>query len=1166
MSSRPTFASNPGMKQVNLLALACLLLGGLALPHCTAQEVYAQIKGIVKDQTGGTVAGATISAANTRTGESTSVRSDADGSFHFLQLPVGNYDVTVTKQGFSTFTENDVHLLLNQVFNLPVELQLGRVDESVDVNADRAQVETATTQLGNIIEAPTIVDLPLNGRDWTQLQQLTPGVVAASDRSGTYATNGSQSQQNSYLINGADSIDVDRNLPSIIPSPDAIQEFNFITSTINPEYDRNSGGVLNAVIKAGTNQFHGSAFEFYRDTFLNGRNLFQQSAPVFHQNQFGGTLGGPLWKDRTFFFVSYQGTRFRQPESGSNQTTVFTAAQRNGYFPDVATSTAPSPVPLIGESGATYPAGTPYDIVFPTGHIPSADFNPISQKLLNYVPLPNAPGGLYQFNPLQIGQQNQGIARLDHDFSWRDKFWTSMFFEDSPTTSTLPNFGATLPGFGQLDARAYKQFTADWTHIFSPTSLNEFRASYLRFNYAAVFPQNAVLPSSVGFTGVNPQDATGAGIPLISVNGYFNLGFSPAGPQPRIDENYQLTDSFSKVVGNHTLKFGFDGKRYNVNNPFLSYNNGAFSFGGNGPYSTGDPGADFLLGIPDTFQQQSGGWISARTYEYYAYAQDSWKVTNNLTLNYGLGYQIDTPIVNSRFGGEDINCFRPGSQSVVFPTAPAGLLFPGDQGCSSSGYYDHYDHFAPRFGFAWSPGSGTDSKSFVVRGGFGVYFNRSEEELTLQDLSAVPFSLTSYGISGAAGALGITNPSPSFANPYQDIATGQSIPNPFPFTPATRGSNVNFAPYEPFDINTINPNFTAPYAMNFNLNVQRELPGAMIFQIGYVGSLGRHLEMTYEGNPISPAGQAACAADPSCIANRAAQHVLYPTHALNAPGDIFASVGTQATDGVSNYNSLQVSLTKRLTHGLSFLAAYTWSHSIDDTSGYELSSNGYRGINPYDFASYRGDSTYDARQRFVLSYDYELPHLPRSAHNSILHAVADGWHVSGITTLQTGFPILVADTGLRSLSCDAYTYYGCPDAPNAVGTVNILNPRTSSVVNTTRNPQNTNALPYYWFNPNSFALEPIGTLGDEGRNNFHGPGINNTDLGLFKRFYFRGEERRWLELRAEAYNVFNHTQFTSIPLTSLGSGTNGDINSGNFGQVLSAAPGRTVQLGAKIYF
>jgi len=886
--------------------------------------------------------------------------------------------------------------------------------------------------------------------------------------------------------------------------------------------------------------------------------LYEQTKPVFHQNQFGGTLGGPVWKDHTFFFVSYQGTRFRQPQSGQGQTSVFTPSQRTGLFPDIASSTAPSPIPLIGSSGAVYAAGTPYSQIFPTGQIPVGDFNPISQKLLAYVPVPNSPGGIYSFNPINAGSQDQGIIRLDHTFNQSNSIWFTAFFQDSPTTDTLPFTGSTLPGFGDANILAGKQFSFDYTHTFSSTTVNEFRLGYLRSNDDYVEPQSSVSPSTLGFQGIVPQNQAAQGIPYLSVLGLFDLGFSTNGPQPRIDETYELTESLSKVAGRHTMKFGFDGKRYNVNNPFYGNNNGNYKFNASGPYSTGDAGADFLLGIPSSYQQGSGGYIDARTYEYYFYAQDSWKVSQNLTVNYGTGYQIDTPMVNQHFQKEALNCFRPGQQSTIFPTAPQGLLFPGDTGCSASGYYPHYDHFGPRFGFAYSP-----DQKLSVRGGFGIYFNRSEEELSLQNLGAVPFSITSHG----AGGSGAQNASPSFANPYVDIATRQTVANPFPFTPAAKGSNVNFSPYFPLVINVINPNFTAPYAMNFNFNVQRQLPLNMIFQVGYVGAQGRHLELTYEGNPISPQGTAACLALPACVQDRSTQHTSYPSNALYAPGNIFASVGTQATVGVSSYSSMQASLSKRLSHGLSFQANYTWSHSIDDTSGFENSGFSSRAQNPYNFALSRGDSAFDARQRFVVNYDYEVPHLSRFWPNAIARTALDGWHVAGITTLQSGFPINIADTAYRSLQCDSYSYYGCWDTANYTSPSQTLNPRASSLTNSTK-PNSATPNNFYYFNPNTFALEPIGTLGNSGRNSFHGPGLNNTDLTLSKRIYIDKAEKQSVELRVEGYNIFNHTQFQTQATTTAfaGAGVNGDINSSNFGRVLSALPGRTVQLGAKFYF
>ncbi len=437
---------------VLILSLVCLIV---AAHTASGQQLTAQIKGTVTDASGAAVPDTQVTATNTQTDVSKTVPSKGDGSFEFLQLPVGTYKVTATKSGFNTFTENNIPLAVNQIYSLPVTLQVGSVSTAVEVQGNAAQVETSNTQMNTVIESKKIVDLPLNGRNWVQLQQLAPGVVSTSDRFGTnYATNGSQSQQNSFLINGADSIDLPLNSPLIIPSPDAIGEFNLIDSTIDPQYGRNSGGILNAILKSGTNSFHGDAFEFYRDTFLNSRNLFQVTKPIFHQNQFGGILDGPIWKDHTFFMISYQGTRNRAPEAGGT-TTVFTNAQRSGIFSDIGSSGATSPFALVGESGATYPAGTPYTTIFPTGHIPAADINPISAKLLaTYVPAANGAAGLYSFNPIVTNTTDQGIARLDHNFGTKDALWFTSIIQHNVAPETLPFTGSTLPGFGDESVSA----------------------------------------------------------------------------------------------------------------------------------------------------------------------------------------------------------------------------------------------------------------------------------------------------------------------------------------------------------------------------------------------------------------------------------------------------------------------------------------------------------------------------------------------------------------------------------------------------------------------------------------------------------------------------------------------------------------------------------------
>jgi len=1161
---------------IAVLAATLVVIGMFSVGVANADELYASIRGVVTDPSGAVLPGVTVTATNVETGISRTVNTKNDGSYNLLNLPVGRYRMVATRQGFKSFAARAIALTVNQIYVQDVRLEVGATSETVEVTASAARVETTSNQLGTVISGNVIQDLPLNGRNWVQLQQLQPGVVASSDRFGSnFATNGSQSQQNSYLINGTDSNDLPLNTPLVIPSPDAIGEFNMITNTINPEYGRNSGAILNAIIKSGTNSFHGSAFEFFRDTSLNTHNFFLLKPDVFHQNQFGATVGGPVWKNHTFFFFSYQGRRTRQAQ-GSNLTTstpgnatVFSPAERGGSFgSDLSGSSGTSPFPLVGENGTTYPAGTPYSTIFPTGNIPAADFNSVARNLMTqFVPLPNAPSNQFRFNPVTASKQDQFLWRIDQHFSDKDQLWGYAFLQSTPSVDDLPFTGADLPGFPQQSQSHVKQYTVSWTHVLSPTTLNELRAGFTSLNFVAVTPVKAVLPSSAGFAGIVPQNPAGAGLPTIAVGctttcvGNFTLGFTDNGPQPRIDQTYQLTDNFSKVVGRHTLKFGFEGRRFQVANPFFAVNNGHFDFGGNGTYTTGVPAADFLLGIPDDYFQGSGGRIDARAYEYYMYAQDQFKLRSNLTLNYGLAYQIDTPLNDLFNKGVAINCWRPGQQSTVFPSAPVGLVFPGDRSCNSAGYNTKYSHFGPRFGFAYSPNWGWLSggaNKLSIRAGYGVYFNRSEEELTLQNLGTPPFGVTSFGIGDIGGDA-------SFANPFVDL--NQSAPgggvgtvaNKFPFAFPAPGSRPDFTQFEPFSISVINPNFSTPYAQNYNLTIERELPSSVILSVAYVASLGRRLIRTIELNPdLNPA---ACAASARCRRARFNLPASPTANALNLfkyTGSIYGSIGEERTDGISNYNSLQVSAKKSLTHGLTFLLAYTWSHSLDTASGFENSGFGGsrgRGSNPVlPQAVDYSDSIYDARNRFVLSSTYDVP--TPFKNNAVLSRVLGGWRFGGILTLQKGFPIGITDSGLHSLVCtgSGISFYACPDSPNQlVSSIPTFDARNTSFVNSVRG--GTTSKTNYFFNPNNFAFAPFGTFGNAHRYSLHGPGINNVDFALYKDI--RVTEQTRFELRLETFNTFNHTQFRN---------PNNNINSGNFARVLSARDPRLVQIAAKFYF
>jgi len=1078
----------------------------------------------------------------------------------------GVYSVTIEREGFRRFEQAGINLDVNQVYVADARLEVGNTSQVITVEANTAQINTTQMQLGTTVTGSSIVDLPLNGRDWIQLQQLQPGVESASDRLGNYSTNGAETQQNAFFVNGVDTADISLNTPGAIPSPDAIGEFHMVTSTINPEYGRNSGAIMNAVIKNGTNQLHGGGFEFYRDTFLDARNFFLPTTSPFHQNEFGGTIGGPIvfphvynGRNKSFFFFSYQGWRNVAPQAFSLPT-VYSNAERGGNFSDVggfpsansATGATPiSAFPLMGDDGTTYPAGSQYSTIFAKGYIPTADLNPLALKVMNqFVPPSNYTANQYTFAPSNVGSDDQIISRYDQNFGSKDAVWAYTFYERNPVTSTLPFAGASLPGFTQTNQLHIQQYAISWNHTFSPTTLNEARFGYFRFNYNAVNPASIINPTSYGFTGINPQFPSNASLPVMSVVGMFSVGFSIYGPQPRLENTYQFIDNFSKIAGKHTLKAGFTTDRFQCYNPFELFNSGYYSYAGTGPFSTGVPGADFLLGVPDLFVQSNGSVIDTRAKEYYSYFQDEFKVRPNLTLTFGTGWDIETPYTNLYYGREMVNAFRPGQQSTVFPTAPTGVLWPGDTGITDTGgVKTHYHDLSPRFGFAWSPGS---SKTWSVHGGFGIYFNRTEEEIALQNLTTPPFAIDAYGALDVGG-------SPAFANPWTGwCAPGQSCTaaNLFPYTAPLAGStNVSFV--TPLTINTLSQNFVAPYSENYNLTIERQIGSSMTLTAAYVGNTARHLEGNVETNPAGlPDGTNPVAAAAGCTASNLGT-CAPTTFRYNPVATGLGAIDEQVTEFNSRYNSFQFSVNKRMSHGLQFLAAYTWARFFDQNSTPDLQDGiNQPGIDPFSYANMWGPSDNDAPQRFVFSYSYTLPF-----YHFVPHArkLVDGWRLTGITTFQSGFPIIVANSADPSDTCWGAIEVDdvpCWDRPNRVQGVSTAhgNARTWTI----------GGQPNYWFNPAAFAPAPPGTgIGNSSRTPLYGPGINNFDIALYKEIHFT--EAKYIQLRLESYNTFNHTQFSPSSVQNSG-GVVSDINDPRFGRVISAINGRVVQLAAKIYF
>ncbi len=1149
----------------------------------------ARIKGTVTDPTGAVVPKAQVTATNEATGVAFQITSQPDGAYEFLQLPVGTYTITVAAPGFKEFSARGITITIDQQYVEQVKLSLGSSADKVLVEADAVQVNTTDMQLSNVVDAAQIVEYPLIGRAFTQLELILPGVQASSDRfSNNYSVNGSQTQQSSYLINGADTNDFALNTIGIQPNVDALDQFNLITGPLNAEYSRNSGAIVSAVVKSGTNRFHGDGFWFYRDTFMNNSNFFQYNATtntkvaqVFHQNLFGGTIGGPILKDKLFFFAAYQGNRAREPGvNGGGSTPVPSALQRSGNFTGTTfsknfipgTLSIPGCVSAVG--GVTTGADTFATCAAKNGGVfPSAAFNPIAASLLStYVPLPNS-GTRYIFNSISNLIQDQAIGHLDFNPTVKDQISFILLFQHQPTVSAIPFTGASLPGFGEVDSSQIWQYSASYSRQLNSTTLNQLALHYTRFNLGSVNPAKVVLPSSLGFA-INPQNAAGASVPLITLTGGFTLGFSTNGPQPRIDQTYQIDENFSKVIGHHSLKFGFDGRQFSVDNEFSARNNGSFGFSqtqSTNPNTSGNVYLDFLLGNPSSYSQGAGGRISAKSWETYLYAQDSWKTTANLTLNFGLGYQIDTGIDNNQYQGKGVNCFVPGQQSKVFPTAPLSLAFPGDPGCTTAqGAITPWKDFGPRIGFSWAPDLGLLSDGAThklsISGGYGIYYNRTEEEGSLQNLSQVPYGINSSGTRDTNTAS--VNNRPTFANPYENISTGSTLTNPFPASfPQPGATNVTF-PVTPLELSGYGPGYRAPYAQNYQITVQREFPGQFVATASYVGSVARHNQVTVEGNPITQAGHDACLNDPTgnCQNNLNDQEVLYPSHTLY-PQKInaitgatqFGSASQIITEGSSNFNALELSLKKGQTHGLAMQVSYTYGHAMDDGSSFEGAGfGGERGYNQYQKGLNYGNSDYDARNRFVFAPIYTVPYRASGGIFSLSNLALAGWQIAVISTFAQGHPFDISYQGGESyaLYCSAdYFYYTCPDIPNQVAPLQHKNPRSL-----------TTATKGQFFDGNintpgaSFTDETLGFFGNISRNKYYGPGIDNTNAQISKNFrYSTDDTAKYIELRVESYNVFNHTNFNN---------PNGNPDNGPaiMGVITTAAAGRQFQLSGKVYF
>jgi len=1098
------------------IALASSMLACLSV---SAQQITGNIRGTVMDPSGAVVQGASVTARQEETGLSRSTASDRNGSYVLLELPVGHYTLKVAAKGFQEYVQQGITLNVNETASVAPRLAVGSEKEQILVSADAELIEPTVTSMGKVVQQRELEDLPLNGRDFSQLGLLQPGVVpltpgiaeaGGSLRNGQgYAVNGQRPESNNFLIDGANNFNgVDGGFV-LKPPVDAISEFRIITHNANAEFGNALGSTTNLITRSGTNQVHGALWEFLRNDAVDANNYFAQTQEPLKQNQFGATVGAPIKKDRAFVFGFYEGFRNRQGESAL--TTVPSVKQRSGDFSELCpegftAGFCNNP----GHQLFNVFANAPY----PNNQVPQNQFNPVSQNLLSFFPLPNAGTNLLSTTQTLRDDSDQFGIKADHYLTSRDTLNFRYMFNQLSQLDPLSPGGASVPGFPVGEEQRAQNFVAQETHTFSPALIGVARLSYLRNKFLFGEREDHQAPSTLGFQ-YTPSLDVAAGPPFIQVNGYATVGDPITGPRNTYEDVFDYSAALSWVRGKHELKFGggYQHQRINVLQGIAT--NGFFVFV---PFPVTDAFASFLTGQPVVFLQGIGDFARGiRGNSANWYVQDTYKVTSRFTLNAGLRYELPEPYTEIH---NRMTLFEPGKQSQVLPNAPAGLLYPGDQGVSAGLIATDKKAFAPRVGIAWQPSSNGNE---LITAAYGIFYE--------------PY------YTGQGGPL----QSPISAPPY--LGTPQvSLPDfadPFNGNPPAAGTFST-----PLTNLTLSPTLTLPYTQDWDLNLQHSFGADWLFEIGYVGTKGTHLPRFIEANPaVFVPGFAN--GQPISNSSNADQRRLYSGCTLaDSPGSCqFSSTGEIAGIANSSYNAMEASMRKRFSHGLSFLLSYTWSKTIDDVSSFNITGSAAKPVagendlaqNPFDLAAERGLSLFDARNRFVASYEWALPFWNHS--RNWYERAFGGWHLNGIATLMSGTPFTVFDSNDVAAEGSAPEITGfSSQRPNLVG-----------------NPNNGSRKVNAWLDASAFQrLDPTanaGQFGTEGRNVNIGPAYADWDFGALKNFSV--SESKQFQFRAELFNVLNRTNFR-LP--------DSDISSPTFNHILSAQAPRQVQFALKFMY
>jgi len=1161
------------MLHIQTLSKCCLFAAFLVLASAAFSQVTGAINGRVMDTSGAALPGAQVVATNINTNSSQNAVADSEGQYRLLALQPGTYTMTVSAQGFRVFTTTGIDVKVNDQLHIDASLTIGGVEQSVNVEANAVQVETENTQLGGVVESKQMLAMPLNGRSYLDLLGLQAGVVPVtsgtipSDRTvsgqmgnpGNVSVNGQPESGNAFLVNGAD-VNESKNMGAgLIPNLDSIAEFRLITNSFSAEYGKFTGAVMNAVTKSGSNSIHGDAFEFLRNDAFDARNYFDTSKAELRRNQFGYAVGGPFWRNRLFWFTDYQGTRQTQGASTGSVSLPSDAERAGDFGPGAFVDGNGNPTAVQGaywaqvlssRLGTQVTNGELYSNVFPNGVIPQAAFDQVSVNMQPYIPHLPAGQSTYSDN------SGKGTIRDDKigeriDFDSKRAGTLSFYYHFDDATVFNPLGGNNLPGFSTTSPSRAQMFTVGDVKTFGASMVNEARASYFRTAVQTANPTSGFATlDSLGFTtgvGTNGINASGpAGykevVPEIGTN-EFSFGNTFINLF-QVNNTFGISDNFSKVVGEHTLKFGGDGRYYQVIVRNICVPFGYFTFNGS---ETGSDYADFLLGAPNYYVQCTEQFQDNRSRYGGLFVQDGWKAKPNLTLNVGVRWDISMPWYDTQGKTETI---IQGEQSQVFPLSPLGYVVPGDPGVPSTVSPTGFHNFAPRLGVAYQPDGGDGFMGKLlggpgktsIRAAYGIYYLGAADLGNFGIIGDAPFGI--YWQSTAPAL---------FDTPFQTRATGASQGNPFPFTFPKPGSPANktlsFDQFYPLYSPGYNVKNAITYAEHYHLTVQRQLSKSVVATIGYVGTEAHRLEVNLQPNlgdadlclglsqpdEVAP-GTQQCGpyAEPS-VYTRANGSTVYGTLVglgnqqlgeTTSHGRVtFDPTPIVSNLGNSNYNSLQASLERR-AGDLSLLAAYTYSKSID---------NVYNSLNPFHPAQSRALSAFNMKHNFVVSYTYNVPF--DRAFSAAPRRLTEGWSLSGITRATSGLPVTLTENDDAGL-----TFYPALDFPVQTGAVKTMDPHKNGG---------------YFFNANTaFRPENLGEHSATPVRFFAGPGIFNTDLGASKSTPLA--EGVSLLLRVEFFNIFNHTNFIN-PVGNI-------TNSGQFGQVISSRDPRIGQIAAKVVF